>query len=67
MGYWALKPWWCQPWSIIATGVIVPALSWITLQRWWVTIPVVAVVLAWWILFLLLAPAAYRSQNVDGA
>ena len=22
---WQLKPWWCQPWSIILTGIAIPA------------------------------------------
>jgi hypothetical protein len=43
---WQLKPWWCQPWSILLTGVVGVGLSWIWLQRWWITILVSAAVLA---------------------
>jgi len=25
--FWSLKPWWCQPWSILLTGVLVIAGS----------------------------------------
>ena len=25
--FWALKPWWCQPWSIVLTGVAGPAFA----------------------------------------
>lgn len=59
---WNLKPWWCQPWSILLTGFGVIAGSWLTLQRWWITAPAAALVLLWWWLFLVLAPAAYRQS-----
>ena len=25
--FWSLKPWWCQPWSILLTGVLAIAGS----------------------------------------
>lgn len=59
---WDEKPWWCQPWSIILTGLVVTSGSWLLLQRIWVTLPIAAVVLGWWMLFLVIAPAAYRNQ-----
>ena len=62
---WALKPWWCQPWSILLTGVGAVATSWLWLQRWWITGPVALVVLLWWLLFLLLVPASYRAQQQE--
>jgi hypothetical protein len=64
--FWSLKPWWCQPWSIVATGLAGIAGSWWWLHRWWLTLPVSALVLLWWGVFLLLAPLAYRqSVNAD--
>ena len=68
---WSLKPWWCQPWSILLTGVLVPLGSWLILHKLWITIPVTLGVLMWWLLFLVLAPAAYRqaatvAQSGDG-
>ncbi|MGC6483481.1 MAG: DUF6737 family protein [Synechococcus sp.] len=62
---WALKPWWCQPWSIVLTGVVVPLASWVGWHRWWVTLPLLGGVLIWWLLFLVLAPAAYRQAAGD--
>ncbi len=59
---WSEKPWWCQPWTIVLTGVLAIFASWLVLHRLWITIPVAAMVLAWWILFLVIAPAAYRNQ-----
>ena len=29
--FWSLKPWWCQPWSIISTGVLMVGGSWMLL------------------------------------
>ena len=61
--FWSLKPWWCQPWSILLTGVLVIAGSWLLLQRWWISAPVAVAVLAWWGLFLVLVPAAYLDEG----
>ena len=58
---WATKPWWCQPWSIVLTGLIVPTASWFTLHLLWLTAAAALAVLVWWCLFLVLAPAAYRQ------
>ena len=59
---WAEKPWWCQRWTILLTGVLVISGSWLVLNRLWVTIPTAVIVVAWWMLFLVIAPAAYRNQ-----
>jgi len=61
-GFWAHKPWWCQPWSILATGLLATAGSWWLLQLWWITLPLTLLVLAWWLLFLVLVPAAWRRD-----
>ncbi|MCP9825793.1 DUF6737 family protein [Synechococcus sp. EJ6-Ellesmere] len=53
---WQLKPWWCQPWSILLTGVLLIAGSWFWLGRWWLTVPFATGVLLWWWLFLVLMP-----------
>ena len=62
---WQHKPWWCQPWSILLSGVAVVAGSWVLLGRWWISAPLAAAVLLWWWLFLVLVPAAYRAE-VEG-
>ena len=59
---WAEKPWWCQPWTILLTGVLAISGSWLVLHRLWVTIPIAVIVVAWWMLFLVIAPAAYKNQ-----
>jgi hypothetical protein len=62
---WQLKPWWCQPWSMVLTGVLVIAGSWVVLHRWWITAPLGAAVIAWWWLFLVLVPSAYRRGELE--
>ncbi len=61
--FWSLKPWWCQPWSILLTGIVAVAGSWWGLQNWWITLPLAALVALWWILFLVLVPAGYRAAS----
>ena len=63
---WALKPWWCQPWSIILTGITIPTASWLLLHRLWITVPVAAVILVWWLLFLVLVPGQYAAAVEAG-
>ena len=62
---WDHKPWWCQPWSIVLTGIVAVAGSWMVLHRWWVSLPVLVAVLLWWTVFLILVPAAYSHHQAD--
>ena len=59
--FWSLKPWWCQPWSILSSGVGLCLVSWLLLHRLWVSLPLSAAVIGWWWLFLVLVPSAYRN------
>jgi hypothetical protein len=54
--FWSLKPWWCQPWTILLTGTLAITTSWLVLHIWWLTAAVAVLVLAWWCLFLLIVP-----------
>jgi len=63
VAFWSLKPWWCQPWSILLTGLVISIGSWFFLHRLWITLPITLAILAWWILFLVLVPAAYSRQE----
>lgn len=60
---WQLKPWWCQPWSILATGIAVVLASWLLLHRIWLSVAVAVPVALWWLLFLVVVPAAWASQE----
>ena len=66
LSLWALKPWWCQPWSILLTGIAAIVGSWLLLGRLWITILGAASVLLWWWLFLVLVPTAYRAEARAG-
>ena len=59
---WTTKPWWCQPWSILLTGVVVVSGCWSLLPLRWLNALVTAAVLLWWFLFLVLVPSAYRAE-----
>ncbi|MFM7267276.1 MAG: DUF6737 family protein [Cyanobium sp.] len=61
--FWAHKPWWCQPWTIVVTGLVIVAGSWWWPHRWWISLPLALGVLGWWGLFLLLVPAAWRAEQ----
>ncbi|KPQ33850.1 MAG: hypothetical protein HLUCCA11_16990 [Phormidesmis priestleyi Ana] len=58
---WQTKPWWCQPWSIVLTGLTIPTASWLLLHRLWITLPVASAIALWWILFLGIVPAQYAA------
>lgn len=53
---WQYKPWWCQPWSIVLTSLILIGGSWMLGHRYWLTALVAAPVLAWMGFFVLLFP-----------
>ena len=58
--FWASKPYWCQPWSIISFGVLVLILSWKLFNNIIFTSIIGVFVFVWWILFLILAPNSYH-------
>lgn len=58
---WQEKPWWCQPWTIILTGLGLVGGSWWFIQRWWLTLPLAVLILLWWWYFLLIYPKLVRE------
>ena len=63
---WHSKPWWCQPWTILLTGLMAIGGSWLLLHRWWISAPVALGVLLWWWLFLRVVPRAYQAELNQG-
>lgn len=59
---WDYKPWWCQPWSILLTGVAIIGGSWLLLHLIWVTVLVAIPVLTWMGFFLLVYPKAMAKS-----
>jgi hypothetical protein len=62
---WQLKPWWCQPWSILLTGLTAMVGSWLFLHRWWISVPVSLAIVMWWWVFLVVVPRAFQAE-LDG-
>ena len=62
-GFWDLKPFWCQPWSIITFGSLVIIFSWILFKQILITLALVFIILLWWIVFLILAPNSYKLNK----
>lgn len=63
--FWNQKPWWCQPWSIVLTGLVAVGGSWWWLRLWWLSLPLALGVMVWWWLFLWAVPAAYAEQELQ--
>jgi hypothetical protein len=64
---WQSKPWWCQPWTIILTGVLIIAGSWLVLHIWWITIPLGILIGVWWLYFLVIVPRMLRQMAAEQA
>ena len=61
--FWDSKPYWCQPWSIISFGILVIISSWKIFNNIIITSMLGFFIIAWWILFLILAPKSYQLIN----
>jgi hypothetical protein len=59
---WQSKPWWCQPWTIILTGVLLVTISWLVLHSLWLTLPLSVLIVVWWTYFLVLVPQMLREM-----
>jgi hypothetical protein len=53
---WQDKPAWCQPWTIILTGITLISASWLLFHRLWLSIPIASLILLRWGYFLVLYP-----------
>lgn len=61
---WSYKPWWCQPWSILLTGITLISGSWLLFKTLWVTIIVSIPLLIWMGFFLLVWPKLVIQSGV---
>ncbi|KAG0589854.1 hypothetical protein M758_1G051300 [Ceratodon purpureus] len=62
---WDTKPVWCQPWTIVLTGVIGVSLSWLVIKSAIVTGIVTVLVAGWWYVFLYTYPLAYTAMIAE--
>ena len=58
---WATKPAWCQPWSIIASGLLVIAAPAGLFHLTWLSALFAIPIAAWWYLFLLVYPSQFKA------
>lgn len=61
---WIYKPWWCQPWSILLTGIILIVGSWLIFRTVWLTILVCVPMLTWMGFFLIIWPQLVIRSGV---
>ncbi|KAJ3672957.1 hypothetical protein LUZ60_006331 [Juncus effusus] len=59
---WDTKPAWCQPWTILLTGVSIVALSWLLIHSIVISSAAFALISAWWYIFLYSYPKAYSEM-----
>jgi hypothetical protein len=62
---WESKPWWCQPWTIVLTGIIIITGSWLLFHTLWLTVPVAGLIILWWTYFLIIVPRLLAQQESD--
>jgi hypothetical protein len=53
---WDYKPWWCQPWSILLTGITIIFGSWLVFKIIWLTVLISIPILSWMGFFILVYP-----------
>ncbi|KAM0908713.1 hypothetical protein ACQ4PT_015293 [Festuca glaucescens] len=62
---WDTKPAWCQPWTILLSGAIAVAGSWLLIHSAVITGGVSFVICAWWYIFLYSYPKAYTEMITE--
>ena len=60
---WDYKPWWCQPWSIVLTGITIVAGSWLVSHRLWISGLITIPIGVWWTYFLIIYPRAIADAH----
>ena len=63
--YWDLKPYWCQPWSIISFGILVLLFSWILFENVIISLILFFFIVLWWVLFLIMAPKLFQEISEE--
>jgi hypothetical protein len=63
---WHYKPWWCQPWSILLTGIGLVVASWVLLRLIWVTVLVAIPIALWMGFFLGVYPKLMAEELTQG-
>ena len=61
--FWETKPYWCQPWSILLTGIIILLSSWTIINNLYLSIIFSIITITWWTIFLIIAPLSYIKYS----
>jgi hypothetical protein len=64
---WDEKPRWCQPWTILTTGIVLIGGTWSLTRIFWLTLLVSTPIALWWFVFLILYPRAARRLHEEEA
>ncbi|CAG7859733.1 unnamed protein product [Brassica rapa] len=62
---WDTKPSWCQPWTIMLTGLSIVTCSWLILHSVLVSSLAIGLVGAWWYIFLYSYPKSYSEMLAE--
>jgi len=62
---WKYKPWWCQPWSILLTGILVISGSWQVTKNMWITGVISMQIIVWWTYFLIIWPKLIKEKLAE--
>jgi hypothetical protein len=62
---WQYKPWWCQPWSILLTGITLIGGSWLIFKIIWLTIIIAIPILTWMIFFVIIYPRLAMENGIS--
>lgn len=66
MNFWHYKPWWCQPHTIIITGLSFVAFANVFCEfSLKTTIIALGPVLLWWYIFLVVVPTSFKEFAVE--
>jgi hypothetical protein len=58
---WNYKPWWCQPWSILLTGILIISSTWLLTKTLWITLGLSVPIFLWWSYFLIFYPQLFKK------
>jgi hypothetical protein len=61
---WNYKPFWCQPWSILLTGITLITGSWLIFKIIWLTVIVAIPILIWMGFFLFVWPQLVIKSGI---
>ncbi|PSF37713.1 hypothetical protein C7H19_09180 [Aphanothece hegewaldii CCALA 016] len=62
---WNYKPWWCQPWSILLTGITIIGGTWFLFHKIWLVLVISFPILVWWVYFLIIYPKLVQQALIE--